>query len=72
MYTLHMCTGQDISVHNWLKGGVTASDSGKDFFLFDFLFKTSGGAHRAFKQRLKIRMFGAVRLYPDTSSRRHA
>jgi hypothetical protein len=35
MYTLHMCTGQDISVHDWLKGGVTASDSRKEFF---FLF----------------------------------
>ena len=36
MYTLHMCTGQDISVHDRLKGGVTASDSGKEWVFFFF------------------------------------
>lgn len=71
MYTLHMCTGQDISVHDRLKGGVTASDSGKEwvfFFFFAFLLKTSLGAHRAFKQWVRLRMFGAVCMYPDMAS----
>ena len=36
MYMLHMCTGQDVSVHGLLKGGVTASDSWEFFFFFFF------------------------------------
>ena len=69
MYSLHVCTGQDMSVHDSLKGGVTASDSGKvPPPPFRFLLKTSLGAHRPFKQWVRLRMFGAVRLYPDTSS----
>lgn len=58
-----MYIGQDISVHDWLKGGVTASDSGKAFFFFRFFFKTSFGAHRAFKQWVRLRMFGAAHLH---------
>jgi hypothetical protein len=46
MYTVHMCTGQDISVHDWLKGGVTASDSGKECFFFSLFAQDLGPTER--------------------------